>query len=77
MPKWWGRELQDIDHARLNLTAEAQGYLNGGSPEAQVFAAVPQGGCSLADLKVLLCDVELAPLEQQAWYHVMSQWIEE
>lgn len=46
----WG--AQDINHARLNLSSEAQGYLASGSPEAQVFGAVPADGCSLADLKV-------------------------
>lgn len=34
------------------LTAEAQGYLGAGSPEAQVFAAVPPEGISLAEIKV-------------------------
>lgn len=44
--------LQDIDHSRIVLTAEAQGYLGKGSPEAQVFAAVPPEGISLAEIKV-------------------------
>lgn len=43
---------QDIDHFQLTLTAEAQGYLGVGSPEAQVFAAVPPEGATLADIKV-------------------------
>lgn len=47
--------LQDVDHSRWALTAEAQGYLVAGSPEAQAFAAVPPEGITLADLKVLAC----------------------
>lgn len=43
---------QDVDHSRTVLTAEAQGYLGAGSPEAQVFAAVPPEGISLAEIKV-------------------------
>jgi hypothetical protein len=45
--------LQEISHSRYALTAEAVGYLDKGSPEAQVHSAVPRGGISLADLKVL------------------------
>lgn len=44
--------LQDIDHSRLALTEEARLYLEAGSPEAQVFNAIPESGISLADLKV-------------------------
>ena len=44
--------LQDIEHFRYTLTAEAQGYLGVGSPEAQVFNAVPPEGITLADIKV-------------------------
>ena len=43
---------QDIDHFRYKLTAEAEGYLGVGSPEVQVFNAVPADGITLADLKV-------------------------
>jgi len=46
------RAPQDIPHTRLKLTDEAQGYLDSGSPEAQVFAAVPPEGCPVAELKV-------------------------
>ena len=48
--------LQDIDHSRWALTDEARGYLDTGSPEAQVFAAVPaDGGIALPALKVSVC----------------------
>lgn len=43
---------QDIEHFRYTLTAEAHGYLGVGSPEAQVFNAVPPEGITLADVKV-------------------------
>jgi phenylalanyl-tRNA synthetase alpha chain len=42
---------EDIDHSKFVLTAEAQGYLDNGSPEMQVFAAVPAEGIGLAQLK--------------------------
>ena len=45
--------VQDIAHSRLKLTSEAEGYLQSGSPEAQVFAAVPADGCPVTQLKVL------------------------
>lgn len=46
---------QDIDHFRYNLTEEAKGYLGVGSPEAQVFNAVPaEGGIPMAAIKVWL-----------------------
>jgi hypothetical protein len=43
---------QDIDHFKYVLTDEAQTYLTAGSPEAQVFHAVPADGITLAALKV-------------------------
>lgn len=45
---------EDIEHSRFSLTAEARGYLGKGSPEAQVFNAVPAEGISLADIKTQL-----------------------
>ena len=48
------RCLQDIDHSRLVLTPTAQACLGLGSPEAQVFAAVPPEGITLADIKARL-----------------------
>lgn len=45
-------QLQDIDHSRLALTEEARLYLEAGSPEAQVFHAIPEAGITLTDLKV-------------------------
>lgn len=47
-----GSVPQDIDHFRYKLTVEAEGYLGVGSPEVQVFNAVPADGITLADLKV-------------------------
>lgn len=44
--------LQDISHSRYVLTAEAEAYLTAGSPEVQLFNAVPADGISLAQLKV-------------------------
>jgi hypothetical protein len=44
--------VQDIDHFRWVLTEEAQGYLQNGSPEAQVFNAIPAEGLPMAQLKV-------------------------
>eukprot|EP00475_Leptophrys_vorax_P035336 TRINITY_DN5810_c0_g1_i4.p1 TRINITY_DN5810_c0_g1~~TRINITY_DN5810_c0_g1_i4.p1 ORF type:complete len:535 (+),score=37.11 TRINITY_DN5810_c0_g1_i4:119-1606(+) len=45
---------EEVDHQSWALTAEAQGYLDAGSPEAQVFAAVPDGGIPLDQLKSAL-----------------------
>ena len=36
--------VQEQKHASYALTQEATSYVQGGSPEAQVFAAVPQEG---------------------------------
>lgn len=44
--------MQDVDHTRLDLTDEAKQYVAAGSPEAQVFAAVPEDGLPLPELKV-------------------------
>lgn len=44
--------LQDIDHFRYVLTEEGTGYLASGTPEAQVFHAVPADGLPLAELAV-------------------------
>ena len=43
---------QDIAHSRYVLTTEAEAYLTAGSPEVQLFNAVPADGISLAQLKV-------------------------
>jgi hypothetical protein len=43
---------QDIEHFKWSLTDESQAYLTAGSPEAQVFNAVPAEGLTLAELKV-------------------------
>lgn len=42
---------QDIDHSRYALTDESVAYVTAGSPEAQVFYAVPAEGMSMAELK--------------------------
>lgn len=43
---------QDINHSKYALTEESATYLTAGSPEAQVFNAIPAEGISMADLKV-------------------------
>lgn len=61
----------DIDHFRYALTEEAEGYLQAGSPEAQVFHAVPPSGLTLAELKAKLPgelgDVGFKQAMQQKW----------
>lgn len=55
--------LQDISHSRFVLTSEAEVYLTAGSPEVQLFNAVPADGVTLAQLKVrllLMCEREIA-----------------
>ncbi|GBF90255.1 hypothetical protein Rsub_03388 [Raphidocelis subcapitata] len=42
---------KDITHSSYTVRPEAEPYATQGSPEAQVFAAVPPGGISLAALK--------------------------
>lgn len=64
---------QDVSHSKYVLRPEAEGYLASGSPEAQVFAAVPPGpeGTTLADLKTKLpaeiVDVGFRQAMQQRW----------
>lgn len=45
---------QEKDNSEWMLTAEGEEYATKGSPEAQVFAAVPDGGLPVAELKRLL-----------------------
>jgi hypothetical protein len=47
-----GHALQDIDHSKYVLTDESVEYLEKGSPEAQVYGAVPAEGITLPQLKV-------------------------
>jgi hypothetical protein len=47
-----GLYMQDKDHFKWVLTDEAAGYLNNGSPEAQVFNTVPPEGLPMAQFKV-------------------------
>lgn len=62
---------QDIDHFRHVLTEEATGYLDQGSPEAQVFHAVPAEGMPLSVLKAKvpgdLGDLGFKQAMQQKW----------
>ena len=45
---------QVVTHTKLVVTEEGKGYLAQGSPEAQVFNALPAGGAvPLAELKVM------------------------
>ena len=44
--------MQDISHQRYVLTDESKKYLEAGSPEAQLFKAIPAEGITLAALKV-------------------------
>lgn len=63
--------LQDISHSKYVLTPEAEAYLTAGSPEAQLFAAVPAEGVSLATVKATLspevADVGFKQAMQQKW----------
>ncbi|KAK9915034.1 hypothetical protein WJX75_003886 [Coccomyxa subellipsoidea] len=45
---------EEISHFRYVLTEEAQGYRDQGSPEAQVYAAVPPEGIAMEDLEAKL-----------------------
>lgn len=45
---------QDIAHSKYVVRADSESYATAGSPEAQVFAAVPADGITLADLKAKL-----------------------
>lgn len=53
------------------LTAEAEAYLTAGSPEAQLFAAVPPEGVAMSALKASLpgevSDVGFKQAMQQKW----------
>lgn len=44
-PTTTNNNKQDITHSKYVLTPEAEAYLTAGSPEAQLFAAVPPGVC--------------------------------
>lgn len=64
-------EAKDIEHFKYVLTDESKAYLESGSPEAQVFHAVPAEGLSLAELKVKVPgdvgDVGFKQAMQQKW----------
>lgn len=46
--------VQDIKRERWVLTVEGKTYAAAGSPEVQVFLAVPPEGISLDELQVML-----------------------
>jgi phenylalanyl-tRNA synthetase alpha chain len=64
---------QDIAHARYEVKPDAVPYAKDGSPEAQVFAAVPAGpdGITLTELKARLpaeiADVGFRQAMAQRW----------
>eukprot|EP00897_Mesotaenium_endlicherianum_P004012 jgi/Mesen1/3639/ME000020S03171 len=45
---------QDVNHQAWLLTAEAEQYAKAGSPEVQVFEAIPQEGLAIDELKARL-----------------------
>ena len=50
----WRVLSQVVTHTKLVVTEEGKGYLAQGSPEAQVFNALPaEGAVPLAELKVM------------------------
>lgn len=63
--------MQDIANSEYVLTPEGLGYLEqDGSPEAQVFRAIPAEGISMADLKARLGkigDIGFRQAMQQKW----------
>lgn len=64
--------VKDLNHSKYVLTPEAEAYLTAGSPEAQLFAAVPPGeGLTLAAAKASLpsevSDVGFKQAMQQKW----------
>lgn len=65
--------LQERSHSRWVLTAEAGQYLERGSPEGQVHAAVPPGGIPLSDLKKQLgavADLGFAHAKRLKWLDI-------
>ncbi|KAI8467957.1 MAG: tRNA synthetases class II core domain (F)-domain-containing protein [Monoraphidium minutum] len=63
---------QDVPHSKHVVRPEAEAYATAGSPEAQVFAAVPAGGgLTLAELKAALpgdvADLGFRQAMQQKW----------
>ncbi|KAK9819263.1 hypothetical protein WJX81_008677 [Elliptochloris bilobata] len=64
---------EEVPHSRLVLTAEGREYLDKGSPEAQVFAAIPAEGATKGELKRklgALADVGLSQAMRQRWVAV-------
>ncbi|KIY98410.1 phenylalanyl-tRNA synthetase alphachain [Monoraphidium neglectum] len=62
---------QDISHSKHVVRPDAEAYATAGSPEAQVFAAVPPEGVTLAALKAALpgdvADLGFRQAMQQKW----------
>jgi len=63
--------MQDISHQRYVLTEESKNYLEAGSPEAQLFKAIPAEGITLAALKAAVApevaDVGFKQAMQAKW----------
>lgn len=62
---------KDIAHSKYVVRGDAEPYVAAGSPEAQVFAAVPADGITLADLQAALpsdvVDLGFRQAMQQKW----------
>ena len=55
--------VQEQRHASFALTAEGTTYLDSGSPEAQVFSAIPAEGIPQSQLIVRHCSCSLSSTE--------------
>jgi len=67
------RCLQELPNVAYKLTDEAKVYLEKGSPEAQLFDAVPPEGITMADIKTKLGkigDVGFRQAMQQKWVSI-------
>lgn len=66
---------EDVNHQSWSLSAEAKAYVGEGSPEAQVFAAVPPGGTSLDQLKSSLgpvADIGMKQAMANKWLGIVK-----
>ena len=54
--------MQDIKKERWVLTEEGRAYAAAGSPEVQVFLAIPPDGISLEELQVMILYIRLSVL---------------
>lgn len=53
--------VQDIKRERWVLTEEGKTYAAAGSPEVQVFLAIPPEGISRAELQVIVLYILISP----------------